>query len=85
MLTVSETESANPLVRVIALPDNAIYFASMNGLLYVVNDTSVHRYDASGEVDEYTLFNINVSFAKKLDDNRLLLKAGGIWNIFTIK
>ena len=85
MLTVSETESANPLVRVIALPDNAIYFASMNGLLYVVNDTSVHRYDASGEVDEYTLFNINVSFAKKIDDNRLLIKAGGSWNIFTIK
>lgn len=85
LLTVSEGESANSTVRVINLPDNYIYFTSLNGSLAVVTDTSILKYNANGTVAGCTKFDEPISKALKLNSNNLFIKIGERYGIFKLK
>lgn len=85
LLTLSESENANSTVRVVNLPDDYVYFASMNGTLTVVTDHSIIKYDASGKVSGTTECDETISMAMKLDSNKLLLKKGEKYCVFKLK
>lgn len=85
LLTLAESENANSTVRIVNLPDDYVYFASMNGALAVVTDHSIIKYDASGNVSGITECDETISMAMKLDSNKLLVKTGGKYCVFKLK
>ncbi len=85
LLTVSEEESANSTVCVISLPENCLYFASMDGMLAAVTENSIIKYDGSGEKVGENLFDMKVSSAMKLNQNELIVTIGGKVGIFKLK
>lgn len=85
LLTLSESENANSTVRVINLPDDYVYFASMKGSLAVVTDHSVIKYDAYGKVSGTTECDGPISKAMKLDSNKMLVKNGEKYCVFKLK
>lgn len=85
LLTLNEGENANATAYVIPLSDDVIYYTSMHGNVLAVGNNTVTILNSSGQIEKTTDFEFDISFAKKVNEDSLIIKVGNTWNIFKAK